>query len=330
MRILIPARSFNRLREQLSSIVPKAEFVLLDQEGLSLNGQAVDAKKADIEVAWVSLDSFRGTLIRKMMVAVLKASGIKWMQFSGAGYDHPVFAKYAKRPMRISTSASQAPAIAEYVIANAFYWLQRFDLRATRQSEKRWKPQMFREMTGSRWMIVGMGNIGQEIASRVKALGGHITAVRRTDNEHPLADQALSFTRIAEAAPHCDVVCFACPLTPDTRQIGNAALFSAMKDNAIFINIGRGGLVDEKALLTGLDQGKPQFAVLDVFEKEPLPAENPFWSHPNVLVTPHDSNAGLDVAARGDQLFLDNLKRYLAGERLINEQDNETILASHR
>ena len=119
--------------------------------------------------------------------------------------------------------------------------------------------------------------------------------------------------------PESDVVVLACALNDDTRDLANDAFFAALKPGAILINIGRGGLVDEDALKRGLDAGKPAYAVLDVFQVEPLPVDSWMWEHPTVRISAHTSNSGQGTAARGDQLFVDNLKRFLAGEPLINE-----------
>ena len=136
---------------------------------------------------------------------------------------------------------------------------------------------------------------------------------------HPLADRTLALKDLPGVLPDADVVVLAPALNDQTRGMCDEAFFKAMKPGSILINIGRGGLVDEDALRAGLDRDQPAHAVLDVFQTEPLPADSWFWDHPKVRVSAHTSNSGDGNAARGDELFLENLRRYLAKEPLLNE-----------
>ena len=124
-----------------------------------------------------------------------------------------------------------------------------------------------------------------------------------------------------------DVLVLCAPLTAETRHIANAAVFARMQPGTVLVNVGRGPLVDEPALLAALDRDAPAHAVLDVFATEPLPADSPFWTHPKVTLTPHSSGMSLGNAARNDVLFLDNLRRFVAGEPLAHEATAEDVLA---
>ena len=117
------------------------------------------------------------------------------------------------------------------------------------------------------------------------------------------------------------------PLYAETRGLADAAFFGAMKPGSVFVNVGRGGLVDESALLAGLDAGAPEHAVLDVFAVEPLPVDSPFWSHPRVTLTPHTSGITGRQNARNTALFLDNLSRFVADEPLLNIANAKDVLA---
>jgi phosphoglycerate dehydrogenase-like enzyme len=165
------------------------------------------------------------------------------------------------------------------------------------------------------------------VAVRARAFGAKITGVRRNPDPHPVADRIASLADLPELLPEADVVVLACPLTPETKNLVDADFLGRMKPGSVLVNVGRGGLVDEPALLTALDRGVPDHAVLDVFVTEPLPADSPFWSHPRVALSPHASGATDGQSARNDALFLENLGRYVRGEPLISEIAAADVLA---
>jgi phosphoglycerate dehydrogenase-like enzyme len=173
--------------------------------------------------------------------------------------------------------------------------------------------------------LVGFGNIGHEIARRIKPFGVDLTVVRRSPAPDALADRVLPFSDLASTLPDADVIVLACALNDETRDMCDDAFFRGMKPGAILINIGRGGLVDEDALKAGLDRDQPAHAVLDVFQTEPLPVDSWFWDHPKVRVSAHTSNSGDGNLGRGDELFLENLRRYLANLPLLNEADPSEV-----
>ena len=130
----------------------------------------------------------------------------------------------------------------------------------------------------------------------------------------------------AAFAGDADVIVLACPLNDETRGMIGQALCEAVKPGAILVNVARGGLIDDDAMLAALNDGRVETAVLDVFHKEPLPEDDPLWSHPKIRTTPHTSFAGDGVQPRWDALFLENVKRYVAGEPLLQEVDASSFL----
>jgi phosphoglycerate dehydrogenase-like enzyme len=151
--------------------------------------------------------------------------------------------------------------------------------------------------------------------------------VRRSGAADEAAERIATVAELPEILPDTDVLVLAAPLTAETRHVAGPAAFTRMKQGSVLVNVGRGGLVDEPALLAALDAGAPAHAVLDVFETEPLPADSPFWRHPKVTLTPHSSGMSAGNQPRNDALFLDNLTRYLAGEPLRYEATAEEVLA---
>jgi phosphoglycerate dehydrogenase-like enzyme len=184
-----------------------------------------------------------------------------------------------------------------------------------------------REVMGTRWLVIGFGAIGAGVGRIARAFGAHVTGVRRTQRDDPDADAIASLADVPSLLPQADVVVLTCPLTAETRNLAGAEFFARMKRGSVLVNIGRGGLVDEEALLSALPREAPAHAVLDVFQTEPLPAESPFWDHPQVFVTPHNSGVTDGQAARIDAAFVENLGRYVRGEPLLHEERPEDVLA---
>ena len=148
------------------------------------------------------------------------------------------------------------------------------------------------------------------------ALGGEVTGVRRTQGLAEGADRIVPTKALMAELPNADVVLLCAPHTPETEGMANADFFAAMKPDALFMNLGRGALVDEPALLAALDKGRPGHASLDVTAVEPLPGDSPLWTHPKVTLTPHDSSQTDGTVIGADDTFLDNLARYLNGDPL--------------
>ncbi len=313
MRALLFRAALERISGRLATLAPDLEVVVLEPDGrLTLKGETLTGE-ADPEVLWLSRDAL-GPQLTDFMGHLSAAKRARWVQTAIAGLDHPVWTPLADPRLQVSNSSAQGPAIAEYVTIHALSLLHPIAETARHQANHAWKRVDFREVAETRWLIIGFGNIGQEIARRARAFGAAIEVVRRSDAPHELADQISSQADLPQRLPHADVVVLACPLTEATRDMADAAFFAAMKPGSILVNIGRGGLVDEDALKLALDQDRPAHAVLDVFRTEPLPTDSWIWDHPKVRMTPHSSNRGSLTGDRGDQLFLDNLARLLKGE----------------
>ncbi|MES2341875.1 MAG: NAD(P)-dependent oxidoreductase [Pseudomonadota bacterium] len=320
MQLLLTAAAYERVRARITPFVGDLDIVTLTgPESFQRNGVEIAADEVDPEIVWTTLDAYGGGQLPALMGKVLKGTRAQWMQTFNAGIDAPVFKSVMAKGVRLSKSNAQAVAIAEYVVAHGLALIVPIDTQRALQAARTWKSTPYREVSQTRWAIVGAGAIGAEIARRIKPFGVHLTVVRRSDKADPLADATVAMAGLAEILPQTDVVVLACALNDQTRDMADAAFFAAMKPGSILINIGRGGLVDEDALKRGLEADKPGHAVLDVFQTEPLPADHWMWDHPKVRISAHTSNSGQGTPARGDQLFVDNLKRYLAGEPLINE-----------
>ena len=256
---------------------------------------------------------------RGFALSILKATSVKWMHTFSAGVDSPFFVQLMERGVRLTNSSgATASPIAQttvlYMLAlsrNVRAWFQH-------QEKHEWARQEFAELDGARLAVLGMGPIGIEIARLGVALNMSVEAIRRTPTGSEPCP-TFSFDQLPRVLAHADWVAVALPLTDDTRQIFDTKTFAIMKPGAHFINVGRGELVDEDALIAALQSGHLAGAALDVFATEPLPADSPLWDMDNVIITPHSSSASAQSGLRSEDIFVKNLARYVAGEPLLNE-----------
>ena len=326
MQILMTKAASERVRGRVATIAPGAEIVTaVTADDYELAGQPIDKDAINPEVVWLSLDSYASGTLGALYGRLMKAEAPRWTQIMAAGIDNPIFRNILEKGVRLSKSSAQATPIAEYVVAHALSLQVPIQAQADLQAKHEWKSTPYHEIAKTSWLLVGFGNIGHEIAKRIKPFGVNLTVVRRSPAPDELADRVIAQSEIGGVLPEADVVVLACALNDDTRHMCDDAFFRAMKPGAVLINIGRGGLVDEDALKAGLDRDQPTHAVLDVFHTEPLPADSWFWDHPKVRVTAHSSNSGDGNLGRGDELFLENLRRYLAKEPLLNEAHKSEV-----
>jgi phosphoglycerate dehydrogenase-like enzyme len=314
MNLLIYAPAYERVRDRLpASVTP---LLLHPDETLSLNGRPVAPEDARFEIAWASSDLYVEGPGRFAFGLLTAARGMKWFQSGAAGFDHPIFRKVAAGGAIMTRSDAQGIAIAEFVMARVLEAFHDAAGRQARQAARQWARHPFRDVWGTTWLVIGYGAIGREIGVRARAFGARVIGVRRSPAPDDPADEMIRPSDLPAALPRADVVVLAAPHSGETDRLVDAGFIAAMKEGAVLVNIARGRLVDEPALLAGLDAGKPAAAVLDVFEKEPLPADSPFWDHPRVLLSAHCAADSPMNVLRGDEVFLGNLARYLKGEPL--------------
>jgi phosphoglycerate dehydrogenase-like enzyme len=251
--------------------------------------------------------------------ALLASAPLRWVQSAGAGYDTWHFQQLLGRGVRLTTAHVNNVPIAEYVLREVLDRFQRADRWRAGQVAHHWEHHEWREVTGSTWLVVGVGAIGSAVAERARAFGAHIVGVRRTPDGTEPVDEMVGPDALLAQLPRADVVVLTLPATDATHHLVDATFLAAMQPDAVLVNVARGAIVDEAALIHALDAGRPDFAVLDVVETEPLPADSPPWDHPRVVVTPHSSSGGHGRFARGADLFAENLRRYRAGEPLLHE-----------
>ena len=297
--------------DRIRAIVPDAELVAYDPALGAIPGDPP-------EVGWLSVDVLRNA-DTAFIDALLASAPLRWVQSAGAGYDTWHFQQLLARGVRLTTAHVNNVPIAEYVLREVLDRFQRADRWRAGQAAHHWEHHEWREVTGSTWLVVGVGAIGSAVAERARAFGAHVIGVRRTPDGTEPVDEMVGPDQTLALLPRADVVVLTLPATDATRHLVDDGFLAAMAPDAVLVNVARGAIVDEAALLRALDAGRPDFAVLDVVGTEPLPAESPLWDHPKIVVTPHSSSGGHGRFARGADLFAHNLRRYRAGEPLRHE-----------
>lgn len=241
-------------------------------------------------------------------------AGVRWIHTLAAGVEFLPFDLLRRSDVVVTNSRGlYADALGEFAIA-AMLWFAK-DLRRMirNQDERRWHPYTVERLEGRAVGIIGYGGIGEAVGRRAAALGMHVLPIRRR--------QEFGEPTLDEVIAESDYVVMSTPLTAATRGLLSRERLAAMKPGAVFINVGRGATVDEEALVDALRNRRIRGAALDVFEVEPLPADHPLWSLDNVLISPHTADHTDDSHARAIQFFLENLRRFRAGESLQNVVD---------
>ena len=298
---------------RLALAAPDFEVVALRR------GEEVSAEDIGrITVAFFSNDVWPERVAPFMRIA-LDAPNLRWLHSMSAGVDSPVFSMFLDRGVRVTTSsgASAAP-IAGTVMLYLLALSRGLPAWLRAQARHEWSPTSFRELEGQRVVVVGYGPIGQEVVRLAEAFRMDPVVVRRSavgDEPRPVRPLA----ELTEAVREADAVVVALPLTPDTRGLFNAEVIAAMPPRAVFVNVGRGELVDQAALTDALASGRLGGAGLDVFDPEPLPVDDPLWDLPNVIISPHSSASSDRTSERVTEIFLENLTRFVRNEPLRNE-----------
>jgi phosphoglycerate dehydrogenase-like enzyme len=203
---------------------------------------------------------------------------------------------------------------------------RRFPLLADAQRRHAWEPRLGdrspRDLKGQCAVIVGLGPIGRNIARLLKVLEMRTVGVRRSAEPLPDCDRVIAYADLPGVLPEADWLILCCPASPVTRGIANEAVFAAMPKGSQFINVSRGEIAVEKDVIAALQNGHLAGAYLDVFEREPLDPASPLWDMPNVLISPHTASHSLGQNEAIFGIFLENLARFRAGEKLRNDVDD--------
>jgi phosphoglycerate dehydrogenase-like enzyme len=287
--------------------------------GNSLEAFQSAAPAADVIYNW----SLSGNLLREVF---LMCPQVQWVHSRAAGLDNVLFPELVESPVPLTNGSGVfSQSLGEFALGAILYFAKDFRRMIRNQVAGAWEPFDITEVSGQTVGIVGYGDIGRAVATRVRALGMHILAVKRHGpplyNVDPLVNQIYSPDRRLEMLSRCDYVVVAAPLTSETRGMIAEPEFDAMKPEAVVINIGRGPVIDEAAMVRALSENRIKGAALDVFDREPLPDGHPFYKLENVLLSPHCADHTPDWMDRAMQFFIDQFARYRKGEPLMNVVD---------
>ena len=286
-------------------------------EGFSLNDEQQARWDANVKRADILFDFPGGSLQGDLMADT--APNLKWVQTTSAGVGQMIVRMGLQDSDLIVTTASgvHAGPLAEYVFMVLLNQVKDMALIEQGRAERTWERYCTDELDGKTLAIVGAGKIGRRVAGIARAFGMRTLATARTVSPGRAAELGVDALygpdQLHEMLGLADAVVLCVPHTPDTEDMIDAATIEAMKDGVMLVNIARGQVIDEDALLAALQSGKIGFAALDVFRTEPLSPDSPFWDLPNVLISPHSASTGYGENGRITDIFCHNLRCYLDG-----------------
>jgi len=256
----------------------------------------------------------------RIVAALRKAPDLRWLHARSAGLDRVLVPEVVAHPAVLTNGRGAfSPALAEFALAALLFFAKDLRRLVAQQAAGAWEPFDMDRLEGRTVGIVGYGDIGRAVASRLRPLGADVLALRRRPElsaDDPLVMETFPPERLVELVARADDVVVAAPLTPQTQGLVGREVIAAMKRTTVLVNVGRGPVLDETALVEALEHGRIRGAALDVFETEPLPAGHPLWRLPNVLLSPHCADHVPGWVDEAMRVFLRQLERFRRGEPL--------------
>lgn len=282
------------------------------------SGQAFERLAAEAPVVF----NWSGSLALLRDVVGMCAN-LRWVHSRSVGLERTLFPQLTESSVTLTNGRGVfSPSLGEFALAAILYFAKDFRRMIRNQMAGRWEAFDVVPVSGQTVGIVGYGDIGRAVATRVRPMGMKVRAVKRhassSPGTDPLVEQVYSPDRRIEMLPLCDYVVVATPLTSETHGMIGEPEFAAMQPTAVVINVGRGPVIEERALVKALSNGRIKGAALDVFDQEPLPAEHPFYKLENVLLSPHCADHTPDWLEQAMQFFIEQHKRFRDGQPLMN------------
>jgi phosphoglycerate dehydrogenase-like enzyme len=306
-----------------AAVGPRRLELLTLEDIVADSGQTVDAAFISRDITGLSTKQVPDAALRGCYKVLRRSPQLAWVHTHSAGADRPIYAELLARGVAVTTSSgANAGVVAQTALGAVLALSRRFPQLLAAQAERRWAPLQAgpapRDLAGQTAVLVGWGPIAQALQPLLALLGLQVVVVRRSADPAGPGIETLPFTQLQTVLPRADWLLLACPLTDETRGLVSATALQALPAGARLVNVARGEVVDQAALVTALQQGRLGGAFLDVFEHEPLPADSPLWALPEVIVTPHSAGYSDSHAPRVAALFGDNLRRWLQGLPMLH------------
>ncbi|MBR5229384.1 MAG: D-2-hydroxyacid dehydrogenase [Firmicutes bacterium] len=303
-------------REKIEAAAPDAEYLYF--AGFHPYDEAADPTPEQMEEAEVILGSVKPSLLSH-------CKKLKFIQLHSAGVNLYMDIKLPEGTVMANAAGAYSLAMSECMLTGMMMLQKKMLQYMDNQKNHLWKcAGMTKSVSGSTILCVGAGDIGGEFLRRCKALGAYTIGVRRVcDNKPDFMDELHMVEKLDELLPKADVVALVLPQTPKTYHLFDERRLNLLRSDAIFINVGRGTTVDNMALCRMLEEGRLGGAVLDVFEKEPLPEDHPLWDAPDTIITPHETGGFMlqQTLDKLTEIIGDNYRRFCEGKSLINLVD---------
>ena len=322
-RILLSDKTAQELTPQMDDILGADGYQLV-------NASDIHAGTQDIDFCFVSRDITAGSTKHQIEAstqyvydALLKSKTLQWVHIHSAGVDRQIFLDLMARGVTVtSSSGASASLVAQTALTGLLSLSRRFPQLAAAQRAHIWAPFMKvglpPDLEGQTATIVGWGPIGQKLGAWLTALGLKIIVVRQAATSLIENTRVVSFDDFSNVLPETDWLVLACPLTKQTTNLVSQDALALMKPSAHIVNISRGTVIDERAMIDALQKGRLAGAYLDVFAQEPLHVDSPLWDMPNVICTPHTAGFSDAILQRMAQKFIENLGYWKRGEPMIN------------
>ena len=301
MKIIIAHTLSAELKDELQTKCPKAELIIVDK--------LTDAQNdlANAEIIYAS----------RFNTELLNASPkLKFLQAPYAGMNSMPLSALEERGVLLANARIHGETISELVLGMMIALSRNFPLAFKHQADHSWTRLPQQSLQDATIAIVGVGVIGSHIAKRASAFGMKVLGFSRSGKPVEYVDESHTTDELLQEIGRADYVVVACPLTPETHKMIDATVFEAMKKTSFILNIGRGPIIDELAMIAALEQGEIAGAGLDVFDIEPLPQDSPLWDMSNVLCFPHVAGSLDGNDLRAGRIFVDNVLNYLEGKPL--------------
>jgi phosphoglycerate dehydrogenase-like enzyme len=309
----VVARQFG---DQIRQAAPAAELVTLNADS-TWSGDPTAA-----EAGYISVDSLISRSFGRLVEDLPQMQKLRWVHTFSIGVDDPAYRQIVDRGITMTNGAgTQSIPISQYVLLMMLHHVKGMANWERQQARREWSRSPSDELTGKTVALFGIGGIGSEVARLAKALRMRVVGLRRTPGPVEYVDEVLPPEKLGELCAQADFLVICAPLTTATKGAIGAPELARMKPTAYLINVARGPIVQEAAMVETLRAGRIAGAALDVFDQEPLPADHELWGLPNVTITPHTSPASPMHIVRGTEMFVENLALYAAGRPLRNIVD---------